>query len=300
LHLYILAITMVSVDAKELDALVSLIDEPNEDMYDVVRQKILGYGESAIHTLEDIWGNTFNEGMSLRIESIIDDIRQETLLTQYNNWFNNSESNIIEGLSIITSYFQPDLEKDYYNKLFDKICRDTWLELNDNLTALEKIKVLNHVFYSVYKFKTDITKNSIPEEYFLNKILELKQGNAVSLGIIYIAVAQKLGIPISGVDLPNSFILAYTIKQKSSISINDSTDVIFYLNPAKEGAVFTKNEITNYIEQINIKSEQKFYKPCHNTDILKILITSLIDTLENNNKQSKAKVLNKLLTKLKN
>ena len=47
---------MIKVDEiKELDALVSLIDEPNEDMFSQIRNKVLAYGNQAIPVLEEAW-----------------------------------------------------------------------------------------------------------------------------------------------------------------------------------------------------------------------------------------------------
>ncbi len=59
------------VETKELDALVSLIDEPNEDMFIEIRKKVLSYGSLAIPVLEEAWVNTLGDHDSKRIESII-------------------------------------------------------------------------------------------------------------------------------------------------------------------------------------------------------------------------------------
>jgi len=289
-----------AVEIKELNALVSLVDEPNEAMFDVIRQKILCYGKEAIPILDELWVNTMGDSESKRIESIIEEIRQNILIVDFNLWASDSKKDIIEGLTIITSYFQPDFDEKQYMTLFEKLCRDTWLELNDNLTALEKIKVLNHVFYSVYNFSSDDKSTAHSDTYFLNRLFDYKTGSVMTLGILYIAVAQKLSIPIYGVDLPGHFVLAYLdgVENYKFIEEYDELEVLFYINASKDGTPFTRNEISHYLNQLKVEQNEKYYSPCSSLLVYSRMLNELIDSFELENKHSKALVLKKLLSEM--
>jgi len=288
------------VDITELNSLVSLIDEPNEAMFDVIRQKLLGYGKKAIPALEEAWVNTMGDGDSKRIESLIEEIKQETLIADFNFWASDSNNDIIEGLILITKYFQTDFNEKQYITLFDKLCRDIWLELNDNLTALEKIKVLNHVFYRVYRFNNDGKNTAHSDSYFLNRLFDNKEGSVMSLGILYIAVAQKLNIPIYGVDLPGHFILAYLDNNEkyNFVEEYDELDVMFYVNASKDGTPFTRNEINNYLNQLKFEQDEKYYSPCSSLFVYRRMLSELIDSFELENKHSKTLVLQKLISEM--
>lgn len=287
-------------EIKELSALVSLIDEPGEEIFDTIRRKILGYGTAAIPVLEEMWVNTMTDSNSKRIESIIEEIKQEELTTEFNLWTADSTNSIIDALMIITKYFQHNFNEKEYIALYDKLLRDTWLELNDNLTALEKIKVINHIFYQVYSF------NCISEDYiksdtfFINKIFDYKKGNAISMTILYMAITQTLNIPIFGVDLPGHFVLAYLDEDGNTKLTGEGgeLDVMFYINAAKNGAIFTRNEIEYYLNEINIKKDTKYFEPCNNLAVMKLMISELIISLERENNESKTEVLKKLITEL--
>ncbi len=287
------------VETKELDALVSLIDEPNEDMFGEIRKKVMSYGNLAIPVLEEAWVNTLGDNDSKRIESLIEEIRQEDLVLDFNNWAKNS-NDLLKGVVLLTKYFQPDFDEELFNSQFEKLVRETWLELNDSLTGLEKIKVINHVFYTVYKFNAESVSTANPDTYFLNKIMHFRKGNPITMGLLYIAIAQKLNIPIFGVDLPGHFVLVFMDDIGDIRLHNDYTesDVLFYINAVKEGAVFTHNEINHYIHQMNINSTPEFFLPCSNLAILKRMMSELIISLETENKYSKTKVLNRLLAGL--
>lgn len=291
---------LVIDEKKELDALVSLMDEPNEVMFGEIRKKVLGYGKLAIPVLEEAWVNTLGDHDSDRIEGLIDEIRQEELILEFSEWAKVSNGNIFNGLVILTKYFQPKFNEELYTEKFEKLFREVWLEINESLTALEKIKVLNHVFYRVYQFSGEPTTNSKTDTYFLNKIFDHKKGNPVSLGIIYSAVAQRLNIPIFGVNLPDHFILSYMddIEDVRLPGEYEESDVLFYLNAVNKGAIFTRKEVNHYINQMQIDTKPEFFLPCSNLNVIKRMITDLILTFEKENEYSKILVLKRLLAEL--
>ena len=52
---------------RELNALMLLLDDPDNDVYDTVASKILDYGRSAIPTLEQFWEVSPSEDLQSRI-----------------------------------------------------------------------------------------------------------------------------------------------------------------------------------------------------------------------------------------
>jgi regulator of sirC expression with transglutaminase-like and TPR domain len=262
---------------KELSALVSLIDEPNEEIFHSIRTKIAGYGTEAIPLLEDAWLNVLNEEYSRRIEELIDEIRLDDLYFELVNWSNFYSNDLIKVFMILSKYRYPDLDEDKYREKFDKLRRDVWLEINDHLTALEKVKVLNHIFYDIHHFRGMRQQKENIQAFCINEVMDSHRGNAISLGILYIAIAQKLNIPVFGVDLLKHFILVYmddsiTIKVAEKYT---EDDVLFYINALNKGAVFTKREIKQYINQMDIQSKEEYFLPGTNIVLVKRFIEEM-------------------------
>ena len=285
---------------KELDALVSLIDEPNEDMYSTIRQKVLTYGKLAIPVLEEAWVNTLGDSDSVRIETLIEEIRRQELIDDIGNWKNKDNPGILEGYTVLMRYLKPDFKEDQFNLLFDRYYREIWLELNEGLTALERIKVFNHVLFMINKLTPVLVPPIKSETYFLSNITDKNKGNEFIVGLIFIAIAQKLSIPIYGVGLPGHFVLAYMddIKMEKAITDYTGDDVMFYINPGNEGAVFTHNEIRNYISQLELKLNPEYFLPTSNINVLIRIISELITTLESENNLIKKEGLQELLSYL--
>ncbi len=261
----------------ELNALINLLDEPNNQVFDKIKDKLLYYGIDAVPYLEDAWDNSFDNIIQKRIENLIHNIQIDYLTKELKNWKSKAHYNLLKGYILVTKYLYPDInEKDLREKV-EKIKKDIWLELNLNLTALEKIKVINHIFFDIYNFQGNKTNIDTPQNLYLNNLLSTKKGNHLSLGMLYMIVAQSLDIPVYGVDLPHHFILAYVNEiADEKISLDDENDILFYINPFNKGAVFTQKEIDVYIKQIKLKPQKSFYKPTDNITIIKRLLANLI------------------------
>ncbi len=271
---------MVAEDSqyKELSALISLLDEPSNPVFDKIKEKILYYGIDAIPLLEDAWDNSFDNNIQSRIEEIIHSIQLSNLKDAFVNWKKNNRLDLLEGFFLVSKYQYPDLNFDNLKEQVERIEKGIWLELNSNLTALEKIKVINHILFDINRFTGNKTNIDAPQNLFLNNLLETRKGNHLSLGILYIILAQKLGIPIFGVNLPQHFILADMDEvQDEKIAMEDENEVLFYINPFNKGAVFTQREIELFIKHLKLKPNSTFYKPCDNVAIIRRLLENIIE-----------------------
>jgi regulator of sirC expression with transglutaminase-like and TPR domain len=270
-----------SVKNSELEALISMLDEPSDPVFDKVREKILGYGIVAVPHLEKAWDNSFDRIIQGRIENILHHIQKANLKRELSNWKQNEKLNLLKGFCLASKYSYPELNIPLIEEKIDKIVKDIWLELNDNLTALEKIKVINHVLFDIHGFKGYKDTKEPTQPLFINTLLESKQGSHLTLGILIIIICQKLEIPVYGVDLPQHFILAYLDEiQEDRFKTPNEKEVLFYINPFNKGAVFTKREIEVFLKHIKLKPSPKFYEPCDNIILIKRLFESIMVTYQ--------------------
>ena len=278
---------------KELSALLNLLDEPDENAFSRIESKIYSFGQEAIPLLEKVWENSFEGIVQERIERIVKMIQQNALQFEFSNWINLGSSDLLKGFILISRTQYPDLEEEKIISRIDQMKRDAWLELNDNLTALENVKVLNHIIYDLHNFEGNKINIHAPQNSYINTLLETRKGNPLSLGMLYMIIAQKLNVPVYGVNLPQHFILAYTTEMVKPYP--DENDVLFYINPFNKGAVFTRREIELFIRQLKIKPEAYYFSPCTNVDIIKRLIHNLKYSYDQSGSTDKIEELDNLL-----
>ena len=74
-------------------------------------------------------------------------------------------------------------------------------------TVLEKAETLSDYLFTLQGFHGNVEEYNDPRNSYLNEVLERRLGIPISLSVIYLAVAQRLGIPAQGVGLPGHFIV---------------------------------------------------------------------------------------------
>jgi len=278
------------LNIKEVKALLNLLDDPDEVVFQNVKNKLNSYGKEIIPILEDTWEISEDKKVQDRIEEIIHDIQFEKLYDDFNKWTEEG-SNIYEGYVLVTKYLYPDLDINLIVDILNSIKHDIWLEINENLTALEKIRVLNHVFFDVYKFRAVIQDTNNPNLYYINSVLSSKKGNNLSLSLIYLVLAQQLKLPIYGINLPDHFVLAYLNDSSIRKFPELNEEVLFYINVQNKGSIFSEREINYYLKQMNLEPIQEYFLPCSNIIIIKILINELIKLYEGLEEPAKVKDL---------
>lgn len=282
---------------EEIKNLLALLDDPDPLVFDMVEKKLLDIGLPVIDQLEEFWSGSLNHLLHQRIEDIIHRIQFAYVKNGLSKWSSEGGGDLLEGAFWVARYQFPDLQFSEIESAIEDIQKDVWLELIPNLTALEKIKVLNHIFFETHKFSMNITNFYAARNSFINQVIELKKGSPITLGILYSAVAQRLNIPVHGVDLPKTFILAYVDENQYLKFFEQETldTVLFYINPVSRGTVFGKKEIEFYLKQQKIDPKPSYFLPCPNQLVIKKLISSLIKSFQHQADELKVKELTELL-----
>lgn len=297
-------------NTENFDALITLLEDSDREVFEHVFDKLKSYGDEIIPNLETAWEESPNEILQTRIEDLIHQIQYDKFFKEFKTWLDSEEHDLIDGALLMAKYqYKVVKAQEVHNKI-EQLRKDIWLELNEYLTAVEKVKVFNSIFYDVHKFKGDAINFQDPLHSYINAVVDSKTGNSITLGIIYLAVAKKLNLPIHGINLPHHFVLGYIDQDELSLKLfeddaEDEQNILFYINPFNEGAIFTQNEIKIYLEKLKImpdetgKYDPRFFDPCSNLQIIEVLVDSLIKAYENVGSPTKAEELKEVKKMIK-
>ncbi|HNU55158.1 MAG TPA: transglutaminase-like domain-containing protein [Flavobacteriales bacterium] len=268
----------------EIRALITLIEDPDQEVYDQVRERIVSLGDDVVPILERAWefedhGDLFRD----RIEDILETIHLSGVTERLIAWRDGGGEDLLSGALIISRYRYPDMDEQKVKARLASIRQDIWLELNDHLTAFEKVRVFNHIFFQIHGFKGNKRNYHAPQNSYINEVLDSRTGNPLSLAIIYQVLAEDLHIPLRGVNLPNHFVLAYL--DEDSMGGADGgqqgeENVLFYVNAFSQGDILGRNEINEFLEKLKIEPRPSFYSPCTNLDIIRRQLNNLANSYE--------------------
>jgi hypothetical protein len=170
-----------NIEINELKALIQLLDDPDESIYRIIMDKIIDFGPEAIPYLEEAWESDPAEITAYRLEDIIHKLHFKDLLIQFENWVKYGSDNLLLGTILLSRFQYPELSEDEIIREMGEISQDIWLELNDNLNALEKIRVFNQVFFHKHGFTGNKANFHSPDNSFLKKVFETRKGNPITL-----------------------------------------------------------------------------------------------------------------------
>ncbi len=269
------------MNAKELEALIKLLDDSDTEIYKHVEDRLLSMGSEVVPYLEKSWESTLDVVLQQRIEELIHKIQFNAVKFELQTWAISGAFDLLNGFLTISKYQYPELDEQKIINQIEAIKRDAWIELRYDTSPVEKVKILNHVLYNIHGFTGNVTNYNDPQNSYLNIVMESRRGNQISLAIIYSVIAQKLDIPIYGVNLPQHFILAYIDEQNDYQDLHDvQQGILFYVNAFNKGFIFNKRDVDYFLKQLNVAPHPSFYQPCSNIQILKRVLRNLMSSYE--------------------
>jgi len=280
------------INPTEVNSLIRLLDDPDGEIFEHVHQKLLSFGTEAIDYLESAWEQAFDPIQQERIANLVHEIQFGIVKKDLQLWHQSGAFDLLQGVLIINRYQYPDLDEQKVINQVEAIKRDIWIQMMNDASPAEQVKLINHVFYNIYGFSGNTTNHRDPQNSYISQVLETKKGSQTSLAIIYSIIAQKLDIPVYGVNLPQHFILAYL---DETLQSEFEGGILFYINAFNKGFIFGRRDVDMFLKQLNLKFDKQFYEPCSNTEIIKRVLRNLISAYEHLGSAEKVGELNELL-----
>ena len=139
----------------EIAALVRLLDDPDENIFDQIKEKLMEIGPECIPSLEkarfeDNYGDLFIS----RAEHLIHDIGFGTLKKVHEKWL-KFPVKLIDGVTQLDQYFFPNITASFIQHEINEMIKDIQPYIHLNMTPIEKVKLINQVIHEIYKVKGD-------------------------------------------------------------------------------------------------------------------------------------------------
>mgnify|MGYP002619784419 CR=1 FL=1 len=275
-------------------SLVSMLDDPDPVVYEKISDSILNLGSGAIPVLQEVAENSFDPLVLERLNELICNLHSEGIINDLQRWKNSENQDLIQLLQILSKFHQPELDMVKFNERITAMQKEIWLELNENLTSLECVRLVNHFFYKTWGFISENANNHEPDLFFLNKSLEGKKTHPATLGAFYLGMCQRLTLPVFYVGLPENFILAYTSQPLYKPDFKPGT-ILFYLNPLLNGVIFNKTEIDVFLKNHNIASRPEYYEASGNIQVAILMLNEMRNVYESKNAHEKIGYIQKMI-----
>ena len=254
--------------------LMELIDEEEAILFDKISENILSYGVTAIPYLEATSEKSLDEIVQLRVKYLIGKIRVQGLYGELHNWATMHSNDLLKGYFIVSKYLFPSLDVEHVMSKVEALKKQVWLELKKEMTPFEEATVISKVFYEVRKFTLVSDVRSMPDCLCLNALLNSNKAHPLTHSLLYAGIAQRLGIPIYGVQLPESIFLSY-VDSYDPLSPDFKSDVKFYLQPFMAGMFLSNEQHLELLEKEHPDNVELFDGACSNQNFLAQVLSKM-------------------------
>ncbi|MBM3399769.1 MAG: hypothetical protein FJY15_04300 [Bacteroidetes bacterium] len=296
------------ISESELKAMLYLLDDTDEQVVGTVAGRLLSEGAPIVPVLEQYWLTNQDPVLAGRIEKIIRNIQNKELSAGFDDWLKSKEKLLLQACLLVSKIHYPGLDESVVVNFVEKMRLDAWMSLYNASNPQDKIKILNHIFFERYNFKGNSNDYHNPDNSLINRVIETRSGNPISMCNLYAIVAQKLGLPVFGVNLPQHFVIAYCddthlgpivpFQPPSKLNREDYGPVLFYINPFSRGQIFLHNNISDFLQVIKVESQPTFFDTCETPEILKRMLRNLHYAYQKTNDNNRLKLVSFYMKKL--
>ncbi len=133
---------------------------------------------------------------------------------------------VAEAALWVASIGRSDVDVDGARARLDALTERAREHLAKHAEPGEQVGALCDLLRNVEGFSGNEADYYVPENSFLDAVLEARRGIPIALGVIYIAVGKRLGLDIEGVNFPGRFLVRATLTDDAVLIVDPSEGVV--------------------------------------------------------------------------
>lgn len=253
-------------------ALKSLLDDPSPK----VRQHLLGFfnttGREAREFLENV-AHSHHRALAWHARWFLEELRFTDPVAEFTGFIRSLNYELETGALLLSRTVLPATDAGACCAELDRLaarCREL---IAEPATARERCRVINRVLFHDEGFRGNREHYTDPFNSLLPQVLERRKGLPITLGIIYLLIAQRIGLELEPVGLPGHFVVGCF-----------QEDEPFFIDPFEQGVFRTSGEIMAYVRQHKILPKASDLAPTPVREVLARCCRNLVEhyTIEGN------------------
>jgi regulator of sirC expression with transglutaminase-like and TPR domain len=220
-----------TLTAARRKALLSLLDDPSAG----VRRALLAHfdqlGPEAAPFLQSVARGS-DRVLARHAAWFLDELKFADPVAEFRGFIRSLHYELETGALLLARIVSPRLDVGACCSALDDIatrCRELIVEPS---TSREKCRIVNRVLFHEWGFHANVEHYDDPLNSFLDQVLARRTGIPVSLSIVYVLVAGRLGLDLEPIGLPGHFMVG---------CFND--ELPFFIDPFDRGRFRNPEEI---------------------------------------------------------
>jgi regulator of sirC expression with transglutaminase-like and TPR domain len=191
-----------------IHALLRLLSDPNEQVARTIQDQLARLGPGVLPFLEQ--ARTEDTSLEPRVAYIKEEIRFGQLKDELQAFVSQSarQEDWEHGAFLIAKLAYPDLSIPHYVECLDHLAEEFRTKWHAAESPSGKAaRQLSIFLFKDKGFSGNRTQYYDPDNSYINRVIETRQGIPISLSALYVFVGKRLGLPLSGVGMPGHFLV---------------------------------------------------------------------------------------------
>ncbi|MBI5208435.1 MAG: hypothetical protein HY927_00515 [Elusimicrobia bacterium] len=256
---------MKTLTETEMRSLVTLLDDEDQDSVNIVRSEILKIGEPMLPYLDEFRASCA-AGVASLVEAIKLDVRFQGLRESFERFALEPDFDLEEGAFLLCRFGYPQVERTPYVEWLEKAAEDVRSGQPLGTDAYTTMQRLNVRLFRELGFTGNEENYYDPDNSFLNRVIETRRGIPVTLSVLYLLIARRLGLPVHGVGTPGHFLVGFTEPQGG----------VFFIDPFHGGKLMTTQEVQRMLIRSGYDYRADMLNRVSNREIVVRMMRNLI------------------------
>ncbi len=269
----------------EIESLIYLLEDPDPKVQYGVRKRLNELGDNAVPLLDEYRSESLHS--SETIDKIIYNITVGSAIEDFADLVDMGISNprdLEKAVLLLCRFGNPTLRTEEYRKKLDKLAQGISADIAYTPSVREKMHILLQYIFRELRFRGDSKNYHSPENAYLDRVIDRRKGLPISLSLIVIFIARRLGLPFYGVNMPIHFMLMYKTHNEEIL-----------IDPFDGGTVVTYNQCYYFLKKNGVKPRPEHLQEADEQKILARCIRNLVHSYAKNQQEDKVKDLSSLL-----
>ena len=212
-------------------ALTELLDDPSPTVRAALLAEFTRHGRESVGLLRAITHQP-NRTLARQAAWFLHELHFSDPVGEFRGFIRSLNYELESGALLLSRTINPDLDVGACCTQLDSLaarCREL---IAEPATAREKCRVLNRVLFHEFGLHGNADNYPDPLNSYLDQVLARRKGIPISLSIVYLLVAERLGLQLEPVALPGHFMVGCY-----------EENVPFFIDPFNAGVFLTAGEV---------------------------------------------------------
>ncbi len=276
--------------ASTIQALLRLLSDPNEQVAKTIQDQLAHLGSDVLPFLEK--AEIDDAKLQPRVMAIKREIRFGQLHDEFKKFVsqNARRGDWEHGAFLIAKLAYPDLDISHYVTYLDQLAeefRTKWL--TSEYPSGKAARLLSSFLFKDKGFSGNREEYYDPDNSYINRVLDTRQGIPISLSALYVFVGNRLDLPLAGIGMPGHFL----------VKLEEETPPQF-VDCFNGGTILREQDCEKFITASGLAYDQKFLEKSSTPTILARLLRNLLGIYEQDPEEPIARRVRAFLELLEN